>query len=123
MIESMRQFATWAPIYGSDEVVIAGHNMMQAAFAEPPAVIALRCYADLVLAIRRDLGNEETGLTANVILGMRVNDLYQHDLAPKMEMPLEQLAAAEEWPIPWRYDRGASPQGAPGQGGPSPTGD
>lgn len=110
-IRLMRQFATWIGIFGSDGAVGAYHNFMQGAFHKAPPYVAVRLYADFVIAARRDMGDPDTSVDALTMLGLRINDLYEKEqILWAVTAPFETLCASAGWAIPWA-SRQADPAG------------
>jgi hypothetical protein len=110
-LEVLGEFLTWVQIYGSDEVVRASRDFMQAAYAEAPAEAVMRLYADFVLTIRRDVGHRETELTVNDLLALRIKDLYDGMAGPMM-LPQDELFASLHWDPPWRSVGAATDRGS-----------
>jgi hypothetical protein len=101
MLETLSRFTAWAQMYGSDDVVIAHHKMMQAAFTEPPSEVMMRYIAEMTLALRKDLGDPETRVDAIDLLGMRIKDIYEGDMVGKYALGENEFSAAEGWTPPW----------------------
>lgn len=101
MLKTLSTFTSWAQVYASDEVVIAFHKMMQAAYSEPPADVMMRFIAQLSLALRRDLGAADTGVDLVDLLGMRISDIYGGDMQAKFELDEEAFLANVAWNPPW----------------------
>lgn len=94
-------FATWIGIFGSDEALRAFRNFMQGAFASAPGPIAMRLYAEFLLAARRDMGDRDSSVTANEVLGLRIKDLYDSPTGRSALMPFDELCREEGWLPPW----------------------
>ena len=103
VVKKLSDFTTWITIYGSDDALVGFRNFMQAAFHDPPAQLSIRLYADFVLAARRDMGYENTRISALEVLGLRINDLHD-DLASYRvaTLPFDDLCAEYGWVPPWR---------------------
>ncbi|MFI7022222.1 hypothetical protein ACIBMZ_05810 [Micromonospora sp. NPDC049900] len=100
--DRLREFATWASIYASDEAFRAFRNLMQASFAGSPAPILLRLYAEFVLTARRDIGRSDTTTTAEDVLGVRITDIYASDgLLWAVREPFEEVCRRVDWTPPW----------------------
>lgn len=98
------EFARWITVVGSDDAVLAFRNLMQASYNNAPTDIYMRLFAEFQLAARRDLGDEQTALTAIDLMGMRVNDLYgepRSSLYRALTLPIDEVAAEHGWKIPW----------------------
>lgn len=59
---------------GVDDAVARYEHFMQSTYKDAPAPVLLRLYADFVLAARKDMGDPETQLTVEHILGMKIKD-------------------------------------------------
>jgi hypothetical protein len=95
-------FMTWAPIYGADETIWAHHRYMQAIYADAPVNITMRHLAELVLALRRELGHPNSKVTALDLMGFRINDIYVNSAGRDWaRLPLADLYKAESWTPPW----------------------
>ena len=103
MQRDLSEFGAWINIFGSDEAIRAFHNFMQGAYHSAPPQVLMRLYADFILAARRDMGYQNTATTAQEILGIRINDIYE---SPEMQavasMTFMDLCAHHNWPIPWQ---------------------
>lgn len=102
----LAEAATLFPVFASDEVFEAHLRLQQAAFNGAPAAVFTRLYAELVLAIRRDLGYPKTTISALEVLAVRVTDAYT-SMADQLTKPLEQVYADAGWQPPWNQGRGA----------------
>jgi hypothetical protein len=91
------RFLRWVQIYGS-EAVWASHRLMQAMFHNVPPNVLTRLMGDLVVAARRDLTHPDSKVNALDIMGLRINDVYEH---PWAAAPLEQVYRMEGWSPPW----------------------
>jgi hypothetical protein len=97
-----KRFMTWAPIYGADETVWAYHRYIQGIYADAPVDITMRHLADLVLALRRELGHPGSKVTALDLMGFRINDIYQNGVGlPWTRFSLQDLYSAAAWTPPW----------------------
>jgi hypothetical protein len=103
LLETISRFTAWVQIYGSDEVVREMRKFMQVAFHEPPAFVSLRYYAQLVLAIRRDLGDPRTEVNLTDLLAMRITDIYEGEeqLARALSLPEGEFLELHNWTPPW----------------------
>lgn len=101
MIETLSKFTAWTQIYGSDDVVITFHKMMQASFHDAPPNVTMRCIAEMLLALRRDLGDPETKIDVVDLLGMRITDIYESEMLKSYSLQEEQFFEAEGWSAPW----------------------
>lgn len=99
--ERMAQFATWVAIFGSDDAVIAYRNFMQASFHDAPPAVAIRLYGDFVIAVRRDMGDPKTGLSATDVMAIRINDIYESEMVTDTTIPLPEVFAKYGWAAPW----------------------
>jgi hypothetical protein len=99
----LRTFTAWVAVYGSDEAVRSFHNLMQAAFNDVPSALNIRLYGEFLIAARRDMGDRDTSLTLQEVLGLRINDLYTSGKTiDAMSGSLEEVAARMGWTLPWR---------------------
>ncbi|MET8041215.1 hypothetical protein ABZU25_10120 [Micromonospora sp. NPDC005215] len=98
----LHEFATWASIYASDDAVRAFRDLMQASYTDAPAPVILRLYCEFVLSARRDIGHSDTTTTAEEVLAMRVNDLYEDDgLRWVVREPFQEVCRRANWSPPW----------------------
>lgn len=96
------KFIIWAPIYGADETVWAYHRYIQAIFDDAPVNITMRHLAELVLALRRELGHPGSKVTALDLMGFRITDIYANGVGLSWtRLPLEKLYQEEGWTPPW----------------------
>jgi hypothetical protein len=102
----MSKFNAWVSIYGSDDAVRAVHRFMQAAYSNPPSEVMMRFFVELQLAMRRDLGDPESTLDVMDLLGIRIKDVYEGEMASLMVAPLPAFYERVGWDPPWgeRYD-------------------
>lgn len=100
--DRISDFSAWVIIFGSDESVKAFHNFMQSTYHSPPPVILMKLYADFVIAARRDMGYSKTEINQKHFLGMRINDLYTHELFKDVDKPLADLCRDAGWAPPWQ---------------------
>jgi len=101
MQSSLSEFATWAQVYGSDDVVRSFHRYMNATSSEPPATVVMYYYGQLLLAIRRDIGDPDTNLGVGELVGIRMNDFYETDLPRLMGLNEHEFLASVDWTPPW----------------------
>lgn len=100
--ETTRVFSGWLSIVGSDDAVRVWRNFMQAAYSGAPPQILLRLYAEFVVAARRDMGDTDTKIGVEEVLGIRITDLYADAEMRKLLGPrLEDVAFAFGWQMPW----------------------
>lgn len=99
MKEEMTQFATWIGVWGSDEAIRAYHNFTQAAFHDAPPAIMMRFYGDFLLEARRDLGNPDSQVQRQHLLGMRITDIY--DMSDTIDPCLQEVCNRAGWEPPW----------------------
>lgn len=111
IVETISKFSTWVQMYGSDAAVIATHKFQQAAFSGAPSEISLRLFADLMLAARRDLGDEATKLKGSDLMGLLLKDLYT-GYEEVFVLPEEELFEKFGWEPPWR-ERDSRKRAAP----------
>ena len=104
MVETMSKFGTWIQIFGSDEAVLVYHRWMQAAFHNPPPPVAVRLYAEFVLAARRDMGDPQTKVTMLDLLGIRLNDVYE-TFADDLGLDDKAFYIKHGWNPPWESTR------------------
>jgi hypothetical protein len=100
MTETLSKFVAWLQIYGSDSAVRSFHKFMQASFHQAPTIVHLRLYAELVLAIRQDLGDPNTNVNTVELLGMRISDIHE-TFAPTLALDQAAFFAEEGWRPPW----------------------
>jgi hypothetical protein len=105
-IQTLSRFTSWIQIYGSDEVLLAYHKLMQAAFKSAPPIILMRYVAELTLELRRDLGAPQTELRLTDLMGLRLNDIYDAQWRKAFDTPEKELLDQENWRPPWgnRFD-------------------
>jgi hypothetical protein len=95
-------FMTWAPIYGADETVWAYHRYAQGIYDDCPTNITMRHLAELVLALRRELGHPNSKVTALDLMGFRIDDIYKDGVGLNWtRLPQNQLYEEEGWTPPW----------------------
>ena len=96
-------FSTWITVFGSDEALVAYHNLTKSFHYSPPIQITLRLVADFILAARKDIGYPDTDITRAQLVALRLNDFYEQGelLEQIMTLPLEQACKLAGWPIPW----------------------
>lgn len=102
IVDRLSDFAIWIAIYGSDDAVRTYQHFMQTIYHEPPPHVAVRLWAEFVLAARRDLGHDETKTTAVDVLAIRLNDLYENsDAYAAATLPMAELVTRHDWTPPW----------------------
>lgn len=89
----------WIQIYGSDEAVWAAHRLMQGMYYESPPNVLSRHLADFVIAARKDLATPDTRVSPLDVMGLRVNDIYEHPVWGLGS--LAAVYASEGWSPPW----------------------
>ena len=102
MRSSMSDFATWAQIYGSDDVVRSFHRFMNASSGNPPPTVSMYYYGQLLLAIRRDLGDPDTAIGVGELVGIRMNEFYETDLSRLLVLDERTFLDSVDWSPPWR---------------------
>lgn len=95
------EFSAWVTIYGADEAVIAFQRFMHCTYSNAPAPILLRHYVEFLLAVRRDIGYQDSALTGEHTFGVRFKDLYDPRSFDMVTMPLADLYERENWEAPW----------------------
>jgi hypothetical protein len=86
----------------SRRTVWAYHRYIQGIYADAPVDITMRHLADLVLALRRELGHPGSKVTALDLMGFRINDIYQNGVGlPWTRFSLQDLYSAAAWTPPW----------------------
>lgn len=100
-LDTFSKFSTWVQIYGSEEAIKAIHKFMQSAYAGAPSMILMRYYAELTLAVRRDMGDKGTTIDLVTLLGIRINDIYKADWVEAMDSEESALHASLNWEPPW----------------------
>jgi hypothetical protein len=116
VMPTFKEFIKWVQIYGSDETVWIVHRYMQAIYANAPVNVAMRLYAELIIAARKELGFPDTRVTALDILGLRIHDIYGNGVPlPIVRLSERQLYAHEDWSPPWgdrfKYGKPTRPRG------------
>lgn len=102
VLPKFKDFMTWVPVYGSDDLVWTMHRYMQGIFHDPPANIAMRLLTELTLSLRRELGNPDTKVNALDITGFRINDIYTDGVGMAWAaLPERKAYEAEGWTPPW----------------------
>lgn len=104
MREKLGKFAGCVAIVGSGEAVRFFGRYMQGVYGDAPGFVAMRLYADFLLAARRDLGDPSSKLTALDVWEVRINDLYSAEgKLPRdtLTLPIERACALNEWAPPW----------------------
>jgi hypothetical protein len=102
VMPSFKRFMTWVQIYGSDETVWVVHRYMQAIYADAPVNVTMRLLAELVLALRHELGQPDSKATALDIMGFRINDIYEDGIGLAWtRLPERELYKHEGWTPPW----------------------
>lgn len=97
--KKLQDFATWISIYGSDEAVKSFHNFAQATYSDAPGPILLRLYGDFMVAARKDMGNNNTGVYREHVLGMRITNIYTYpDI---IDQSFEEVCERLDWQPPW----------------------
>lgn len=99
--EIVSKFTAWLQVYGSDNAVRSFHKFMQASYHNAPPAVLLRLYSEVVMAIRRDLGEPNTEVTLVDLLGMRITDIYE-TFAPGLQLDEQEFFGQNEWHPPWR---------------------
>lgn len=112
--KELSKFTTWIGIYGSDEAIRAFHNVMQGSYSSVQPKIAIRLYAEFLIAIRRDIGYRDTLVTGRDLLGLKLNDLYQNgeNYSWLLTAPFDEVCAKLGWSPPW-LDDGGDPLAVP----------
>jgi hypothetical protein len=105
-VQTLSRFTSWIQIYGSDEVLLAYHKLIQASFKSAPPTVLMRYVAELTFELRRDLGAPETNLRLTDIMGLRLNDIYDPQWRKAFDMREKDLLNQEGWKPPWgnRFD-------------------
>jgi hypothetical protein len=102
VMPKFRAYMTWVNVYGSDDAVWVVHRYMQAVYADAPVNVTIRLLAEVVLSLRRELGNPETKVNALDIMGQRINDIYSEGVAVEWARLSEpELYKHEGWKPPW----------------------
>jgi hypothetical protein len=100
--QGILDFTTWVCIYGSADAVIAYRNFRQAALNNVPQTIRLRLYAELIVAIREDIGGQTDRVTPTDILALTQNDLYTTgEMLAVLEDRFEDACKKKGWTPPW----------------------
>lgn len=99
--DATKTFMTWVQVYGSDESVRTYHRLMQASFVSAPPLVIFRLYGQLILAARRDMGDRETKVTLVDLLGIRIRDFYEGDMAADLRLPDDDFYEKVGWQPPW----------------------
>lgn len=98
--EKFTDFSTWIGIYGSDGAVKAFHNLMQAAYQNPPPAILLRLYGDFMVEARKDMGYPDTTVQYEHLLGMKINNIYES--SNLTDLSFETICHRLNWQPPWQ---------------------
>jgi hypothetical protein len=103
LLATTGEFARWVSVFGSDEAVRAFRNFMQASYTSPPPNVALRLYADFQLAVRRDMGDPQTTVSALDLMGIRIRDIHTNNRSSydAMVLPFADVCSNEGWQVPW----------------------
>lgn len=97
-----KKFMTWAPIYAADETVWAYHRYIQGIYSDSPPNILMRHLAELVLALRRELGHPGSKVTPLDVMGFRITDIYADGVGVSWaRLSLDKLYEEEGWTPPW----------------------
>ena len=100
--KAMPDFMTFVGVWGSDKALRAFSRYRVGSNASPPPEIVLRLVSDFMLAAREDLRSGETEATGLDILGLRINDLYEHpNFVDAFTLPFDDLAKKHGWTPPW----------------------
>lgn len=95
-------FMQLAPVYASDEVLLAFMRFRMGHAGSPPLAIGLRLTDDLMAAMRSDLTGGSTRMVGMRLIGIRMNDLFTNEqYAPALEHTVSELAAMLGWVPPW----------------------
>ncbi|MBU2665370.1 hypothetical protein KOI35_17835 [Actinoplanes bogorensis] len=99
-----RDFATWLTMYGSADALIAYRNFHQAGANNVPPFIRLRLYAELLLAIRQDIGGRDDNATAIDILALTLDDIFSdRDVLSTVTDDFQVVCQREDWNPPWLH--------------------
>lgn len=101
MVHTFSRFTTWLQVYGSDDAVRTMHKFQQAAYSEAPPEVMIRYYAEMMLAARRDLGDERTTVDLVDLMGLSLTDLYP-EYQEVFGLSEEDLLTRSAWDPPWR---------------------
>jgi hypothetical protein len=100
--ELSAEFLRWIVVFGSDEAIIAYGHFMQCTYASAPPDILPRMYAEFILAVRRDLGDAESKISALDFYAPKLNDLFDiRSTYFTLARPLEEVLALSGWQAPW----------------------
>lgn len=103
MQKRLSEFGAWIGIFGSDDAIRTFRNFMQGAYHSAPAPILMRLYAEFILSARRDLGYQDSSITPQDLLGIRITDLYQSPTMKDVsESDFADLCQRHGWDIPWK---------------------
>jgi hypothetical protein len=95
-------FAHWVQIYGTDDTVRATAHLTQASYADAPPIVLFRLLAELLLQLRRELGDPMTALAAVDLVAIRTSDTYfDAESYASLSDPLDTLYARHNWTPPW----------------------
>ena len=79
MVQKMAEFTENLVVWGSDDVIDAWFKFRNRSINSGDSGVAVIFEIEnLVLAIRRDLGHQNKGLTKGKILGLFINDIHEH---------------------------------------------
>jgi hypothetical protein len=92
----------WVQVYGTDDTVLASMHLMQAMYHGCPPLVLSRLFGELILQLRRELGDADTALGLADILAIRMNDAYtDSEHLANLSDPLDEVLARYGWTAPW----------------------
>lgn len=118
LLDEIVTFMTWSQMYASDETVRAFMRFRQGAFADVPNMVGLRLVAELLLQLRRDLGEPKTTIQALDLLALRSGDAFANDeMYAVLTDPLPVIYERYKWTPPWEFSKQvADPESEAGDG-------
>jgi hypothetical protein len=100
-LEKKRHFDLWSKVYCPDDVLAAYSRFSMIGNGEyPPGEVQVRLYADLLLAIRKDLGDPYSNLTRLELMG-NTTGLYE-DKYFLTEPNLDRVCKRYNYTPPWK---------------------
>lgn len=94
-------------VYASDDVQRAFARAIQAGFHKAPAVVVIRLYGELVLAMRMDMWADASSLTSMDVWSPKLTDMFTKQWLPgktvheMFTMPFTDLCREAGWICPW----------------------
>jgi hypothetical protein len=113
--QPLRDFMNSVQIYGSDDTVRAAMHLMQAMYHDAPPLVQSRLLGDLLLQLRRELGDPGTAIGSADMLGIRMNDAFTDpEHHANLSDSLDKVFARHSWTPPWLPAAGGTEPPLPG---------